>query len=287
MARLLAKAEWLAWALFGLVLPFTSIPILLRVAGSGMVAPLAGPLAALLLLVSTFPAILRRQPLPRVLFPLAAFIAAALLSTLTALFSEPPPFRALSPLGTGSKAFLTLLFGLLFYLTVLSWAQTLRSARHLVRWINFGGMLMLLWCLLQAFYGRGGQVFPHWMEQINAWIAPHELYRGRLSGMAFEPSWLAHQLNMLYLPLWLGSALSGQTAHRLRLGFLTLERLLLLGGLAALVLSLSRVGLIAALVYLVIAAAYGAISLARRMHDRILRARRSVGSRRDWLGAGV
>jgi O-antigen ligase len=66
-----------------------------------------------------------------------------------------------------------------------------------------------------------------------------------VTGLALEPSWLAHQLNMLYLPFWLAATIRGETAHAHRLWKLSLENALLAGGLLVLYLSLSRVGLLA------------------------------------------
>lgn len=285
MKRFLSTLEWAGWAAFGLLLPVTSFPLLLRLAGSSMVAPLAGPLVLGLLAASVLPRLLRREPLPRVALPLAGFAGALVLSSALIHFETVPGFRDLSVWKTEIKAFVTLAFGLAFYLTTLVWAKEEGRLRFLLGWVNAGGAVMLGWCAVQALVWRQMGVYPPWMEALNAWIAPHELYRGRVSGMAFEPSWLAHQLNMLYLPWWGGAALCGQSAHRWRLGFITVERALLLGGLAAMVLSLSRVGLIAVLLCLMAAAATGAWKLGKTLHRWLLSRSQAQGGRRRWLGA--
>jgi hypothetical protein len=87
-------------------------------------------------------------------------------------------------------------------------------------------------------------------------------FSNRLSGLAYEPSWLAHQLNVLYLPLWLAASITGYSAFR-RLGRLTAENFLLAGGLVVFFFSQSRVGLLA----LVIALAYLVYLLNLRLID--------------------
>jgi hypothetical protein len=125
------------------------------------------------------------------------------------------------------------------------------------------------------------------MESIHALFSTHELYRARATGLAFEPSWLAHQLNMLYLPLWAGAALRGTTVHRWRWRFVTFERLLLAGGLLALIFSVSRVGLLAPLLCILLLAAWGAWKLAHRLQARLMSGSRAAGWRRRVVGAAA
>ena len=73
-------------------------------------------------------------------------------------------------------------------------------------------------------------------------ISVSGLFLGRATGFAFEPSWLAHQLNMLYLPIWIASSLLRFTAHRYQLLGISLENVLLAGGLVVMFFSYSRVG---------------------------------------------
>jgi O-antigen ligase len=111
------------------------------------------------------------------------------------------------------------------------------------------------------------------------------LYPGRVTGLAYEPSWLAHQLNMLYLPLWLAASVQRLSAHRFRLWFLTFENLLLAGGVVILLLSFSRVGLAAFLLmlgYLFLAAN---AALVRKVEGRFLQ--RYGGRARKALVAGI
>ncbi len=101
------------------------------------------------------------------------------------------------------------------------------------------------WSLAQAVAWYTGNHYPDWMRAIHELYSIGPLFRQRASGFALEPSWLAHQLNLLYLPFWLASAWQRFSVHRFRLLGLHLEDLLLAGGVLVLLLTLSRVGLLA------------------------------------------
>jgi O-antigen ligase len=73
-------------------------------------------------------------------------------------------------------------------------------------------------------------------------LSARVLYRQRLNGFALEPSWLAHQLNMLYFPVWLSCTMNRYSFHKFRIWKFSFENILLLGGMVTLFLSLSRVG---------------------------------------------
>ena len=118
--------------------------------------------------------------------------------------------------------------------------------------INWSGLILLVWCALQAFFWYGPGHYPQWMFDFQGLLSARVLYRQRINGFALEPSWLAHQLNMLYLPLWLACTLKRYSFHKLRIGFLTAENILLAGGIGALLLTLSRVGVAAFFLMLLI-----------------------------------
>jgi O-antigen ligase len=115
------------------------------------------------------------------------------------------------------------------------------------------------------------------------------LYVARSTGFAYEPSWLAHQLNMLYLPFWLACAATGYTAHRFRLGKVHFEHLLLVGGIATLVFSVSRIGLLTFLLMFAFLLLLWNIRLVRWLQNTLARRLRVSGARlraaRAWIAA--
>ena len=72
-----------------------------------------------------------------------------------------------------------------------------------IRLINLSGILILAWSTAQAASWILFSRYPEWMKSIHELYSVGPLYRQRVSGFALEPSWFAHQLNMIYLPLWL------------------------------------------------------------------------------------
>ncbi len=120
-----------------------------------------------------------------------------------------------------------------------------------LRWLNWSGLIVVVWSLAQtaAWYGAGR--YPEWMRTIHSWYSIGTFFRQRTTGFALEPSWLAHQLNLLFLPFWLASVVRRQSVHQWRLfGFFIVEDVLLVLGAAVLWLTLSRVGLVAFLLML-------------------------------------
>lgn len=248
--RLISKLEPLLWAGLLLLLPLTSLPLFSRLAGGTMVAPPSVLFAGLLVLIWLLPALWRGMKLPAAVLPLLAFLGVALIVSLAAFFLPLPIFRDVPAWRSELEGFVTLAMGLCVFLAAVAWPQTPQRLGWILRLVNWSGLVMVAWALLQTYFWNSSRAFPGWMQTIQGWLTLKELYQGRASGFAFEPSWLAHQLNMLYLPLWAAASFLRTSAHRWRMGWFSFENLLLLGGVAALWFSLSRVGLLAFLVAL-------------------------------------
>ena len=267
------RVEVFLWAALALALPLTSFPLVKKLTGADMVAPASGPILLLLLPVSILPLLVRGGKIPRAVIPLLAFASAVLISCSLALFLPVPPFRDLSILSSMLKALFTLAIGMAFYLGVAIWAKDPSRVAFLLRWLNWGGLAIIVWVIVQAIIWQQQLAYPPWMDSIQAVFSVSGLYSARASGFAYEPSWLAHQLNMLYLPFWLAASLLGTTVHRQRIGFLTFERLLLVGGLVALWFSVSRVGFLAFLFCMILVLGMGAGRLIGWLQAKILAGR--------------
>jgi hypothetical protein len=148
----------------------------------------------------------------------------------------------------------TLLIGFFFFVTASSFLENQEDARLTVQVLNWSGLVMIGWALLQAFFWYGFNHYPQWMFDFQGMLSARVLYRQRVNAFALEPSWLAHQLNMLYLPLWLACSLKNKSFHNIRVWKFSFENLLLLGGVAVLLLTLSRVGVAAFILVLVLVA---------------------------------
>ena len=285
----LCGLEGWAAGLLVLSLPFTSFPLVARLTGSSMVAPLALLPLALLIVVWFVPYLLRSGRLPPQSLPLLGFCGAALLASLLAYFISIPSYQSVSLFNSEIEALVTLAIGVIFYLVIAAWAGSHQRLAFLLRWVNWSGLLIVVWSLVQAGVWYRLQVYPEWMVTLQSLITTNgTLYQQRAAGFAYEPSWLAHQLNMLYLPYWLAAAVSDYSAHRWRLGRLHFEHLLLVGGVGALLLSVSRVGLLAFLLMVAYLLLWANIRLVHWLQGRLFR-RFPPGERRTrvlrfWFG---
>jgi len=233
------------WATLALLLPITSLPLAARLMGGTMVAPPATLILAVLMLAWLLPRWIKGGTLPRQSLPLLWFALAALLSWAVSYFIYLPPFRNINRLNNELSAVLSLAIGICFYLAAASLPAADGRLQKLLRWINWGGVILIAWSLAQAVaFMVNPETYPDWMQRIQEAIsASGILYKKRVTGLAYEPSWLANQLNMLYLPLWLAATLRRTSAHTFRILRLPLETWLLAGGVLVLGLSFSRIGL--------------------------------------------
>jgi hypothetical protein len=244
----LLAALWAA-ALIGL--PLTSFPFFVERMGA-IVAPFSAlPIGALLVL-AVLPGIFRQRRLPRETLPLVLFAWVALLAAAQAFFLDLPTFKEKTIFGQEVRALLTLAIGVAFYLTASSFPNSPARLRRTLQWIHAGGLFMLLYTSVQVFYLFQADDYPAWWYSLQDWLAvkpPFFAARGaRVSALAYEASWFAHQMVILYLPLWLAATLERTSVFSLRLlKFLTLENLLAVVGLAFFFLSSPRIGLLSLL----------------------------------------
>lgn len=288
--RIFLASQWVWVALLALALPFTSFPLVARLTGSSMVAPLSSVPMVVLLLIWLVPYLIRSGVLPRQTLVLFIFCTSALISTAAAFFIPFPPYKSANILSNSLKALITLGVGMCFYLVVALWPNHANRLRFLVRWINWSGVVVIGWSFFQAFIWHRYHSYPDWMWNFQGKMSSSLLlYVQRSNGFAYEPSWLAHQLNMLYLPLWLAASFSGFTAHRFHLGKLHFEHLLLLGGIATLVLSVSRIGLLTFLLMVAFLILLWNIQWVRWLQNRLTRNAglgRRVRALRRWIALG-
>ena len=111
--------------------------------------------------------------------------------------------------------------------------------------MNIGAMMMIAFSAIQFLHMNNDiSTYPDWLWKMTTAISSSgRAYPRRISALAFEPSWLAHQLNILYLPIWLGFSLKSYSVYKVRLfKKVSIENILLLFGLASLFFSYSRIG---------------------------------------------
>jgi len=264
-----------AWVFLIALLPITSLPLMIRLVRSDMVgSPAALPLVWLFALWFV-PYLLRRGAIPRVSLPLIGLAVVAIIASAGAYFIDIPRFKDISIFDRELRSAFTLCVGLGFYLVASTWPNTSRRFQLTLQILNFTGLIIFLWSALQITlwytYAQTYGGYPPWLNSFQyQYISMRGFFADRATGFALEPSWLAHQLNMLYLPYWLAATLQRYSAHRFRVFGLTFENILLLGGAATLFNSHSRVGQVAFLMVIAYLAIQANLRLAHWLHTWFL-----------------
>jgi hypothetical protein len=282
-AGFLVELSWkAAWLLLIILLPFTSLPLLQRLSGADMVSPASAIPLAWLALAWFLPYLLKRGGLPRQVLPLLAFLLVAILVSAAAFFTNIPPLKGKAVFSREVQALLTLLVGMAFYLVVSAWPRSESRLRLTFQALNFTGLLIILWSFVQAFFWFTQHSFPPFLYRLQGLISSNAFFDYRVTGFAFEPSWLAHMLNMAFLPVWLAATVNRTSVHRFHLWKISFENLLLAGGAVVLFLSYSRVGWLAFVLTVAYLLVKGTLWLARRLQTAILS---RVETRSPWRWA--
>lgn len=236
------------WAIALICLPITTFPLFSSLTGA-LVAPLSILPFFILLILWGFPLLLRKGTLPKESIPLGVFILVAILSCAAAFFFYIPGFKGKSIPGQEIRALFTLAVGLIFYLVTTTWVKNIDKLKNTWKYITIGGILSLVWTGFQAFFIlRHADQYPAWMDQIQSWFvvqSPAFSARyGRVNGLAYEASWFAHQMVLIYLPLWLAASYHKTSAFKFRILHISTENILLVFGMGGFFLSSPRIGLI-------------------------------------------
>jgi len=267
---------WAAWLGLLFLLPVTSQPLLARWVGGGPVSPLSLIPLAFILVFGLLPQLRHGLKLPRLAVPLLLFVAAAVLSTVLAPWIGLTDFKEADVVERGVRGMMTLGIGVGFYLAAALIADTEERTRSSLAAIGAGAIVMLLWSTVQvAHIPYRNDPHPAWVIQVQEWISLQDLFRDRVSGMAYEPSWLADQLVIFYLPLWAACILRRVTAFGRRSRWVSMETILLAWGTVILLGTFSRIGVAAWIAVVGILAVAGGGLLGRKVARR---------SGRGWLG---
>jgi hypothetical protein len=276
LERLGVQGLVIAWAAIFILLPITSFPWLSKIAGGADVAPAALLPLGILVIFWFIPYILKKGSLPRESLPFMFFISIAIIASAAAFFINIPPFKNAGILHEEIRGILTLSVGAAFYMVTASWFSKSQSRlTFMLKWISVSGFIVILWAAIQAVYIFlfQGQ-YPDILLMFQHLVSPRGLWKDRVTAFAFEPSWLAHQMNLIYLPFWLGATICRTSVFRFRLWKISIENILLLFGVGVVFLA-SRVGTLAFLLVLAFIGLYANISLASRIlqwtQDRLVR----------------
>jgi hypothetical protein len=234
------------WAILLISIPVSSFPLVAKFTGGSTVSPLAGLPLGLLLVFWFVPHLLRGGRLPAVSTPLMLFICVAVCASALAPFYEIGAFLGQTVFDRVVRALVTLVAGVGFYLVAATIPRSENGLRRSLRWVYLGAVPMLLWSSIQAYIVFRGMPVPDKLQDIHRLFSIRDMLSSRVTGLGYEPSWLADQLIVLYLPLWISSVIRGYSAFGRSSKFLSPELGLLIWGSAVLFLSQSRIGFLSA-----------------------------------------
>lgn len=233
------------WGAALFTLPVTSFRYFPFLGDNTYVRPLSLYPIALLLPLLVFQLLQRNESFPRAgtLTPLLAFVLLALTATGFGLLMDPLPMRGFEYTGRVFRAWVTVVIGLSFFVSAMWMNRTEEDLRFSIRWLLAGLVLDIVWSGVQAlsFYTPLLEkvTVTHWQRAFSM----RELVRtNRVSGMAYEPAWLAGQIATIYLPWLCASLLTRVRVTRSR----WLEVILLGFALLLLLSTFSRGGLLTA-----------------------------------------
>ncbi len=240
-----ANIERFLWGAALFTLPVTSFRYFPFLGDSTYVRPLSLYPIALLLLLLFLQLTNGKTSIPRAstLTPLLGFVLLALTATCIGVLLDPLPLRGQEYFGRVIRAWATLVIGLSFFIAAIWMNRNEDDLRFSIKWLLAGFVMDVLWSGVQglAFYTPllKKVTVTHWQRLFSM----RELVRtNRVSGMAYEPAWLAGQIATVYLP-WLFASL----LTRLRVTRFKWLELALLGFAALLLLAtFSRGGLLTA-----------------------------------------
>ncbi len=175
------------------------------------------------------------------LIPLGALVLFIFAVTSLGVVIDPIPLRGQTYLGRAVRALVTLLIGLIFFVSATWMNKNEDDFRFTVRWLLAGLCLDLAWSGLQALTFYTGllnkEMVTHWQLAFSM----RELVRtNRISGFAYEPAWLAGQLATIFIPFLFASVLTNFRVTQ----FKWLEPVLLVLSMLVLLATYSRGGLL-------------------------------------------
>jgi O-antigen ligase len=178
------------------------------------------------------------------LIPLGALVLFIFAATSFGTLIDPIPLRGQTYSGRAVRALATLFIGIAFFISAVWMNKDEEDFRFTVRWLFAGLCLDLTWSGLQAvtFYTHllKKEMVTHWQLAFSM----RELVRtNRISGLAYEPAWLAGQLATTFIPFLFAAVLTNFRITRLK----WLEPVLLTLSLLVLLATYSRGGILIAI----------------------------------------
>lgn len=227
-------------------LPVTSFPIVAKIMHTSSVAP-ASLIFLVLLILLGLPVYLRRNGrFPFQTKIVLLFFIIALISTSLSYFYLIPSYKGNDLVKAVLEGVANLTVGFFFYMITVINPNSQEKVQKTLRVINWSGLIMIAWSLLfLAIIMLAPREIKIPFRAIQSFFSTTSLHTRRALGFTSEPSWLAHIINIVYLPYWIGATISKFTAHSKKVWKLSFENMLLAGGVITLIATASRAGWVA------------------------------------------
>lgn len=237
------KINQFIWYILIFLLPFTSLPLASKLLGADMVAAPSILILFVLLIFLIFYLSRTKLELKKSLQPILIFGLFAIISSLLAFWLSIPIQKNFSIFRNIFEGIGTLFIGISFFFVTINIIQSQEVLNKTLRIIVYSFVPLMIWCLFQFIFGQIIQNYPVWMDNVQNYITTSGiLYKNRLTGFAFEPSWLAHQLNMFYIPIWISATISRRSAFKKQVNKFIVEDFFLVVSIFILIFTKSRVG---------------------------------------------
>ncbi len=233
------------WKILLILLPVSSFTMLSNLMGGTNVAPLSLIPIGILLVLSFLPFFIKSGfKLPYHLKPLLLFFLIGLLSTLFVSFRDVPSFQDFSLQKEILEAIVTFIIGVGFYIVTIYMVNDEEKLRTTIYWISLAGIIIMAVSFLQVGIWMVFKRYPNWLHEVNHFFSSSgKLFEHRAHGLTFEPSWLAHQLNILFIPLWLGLSITGVSVFKKKIfNKIQVEKVLFVLSILTLFITYSRIG---------------------------------------------
>ena len=237
------KLSRILWGAALLTLPVTSFRWFPFLGEGTLVRPLSMYPLALLLLLLVIQSWRGKTKLnwSGALIPLGALVLFIFAATSFGALIDPIPLRGQIYSGRAIRALATLFIGIAFFVAAVWMNKDEDDFRFSIQWLLAGLCLDLAWSGLQAFTFYTGllnkEMVTHWQLAFSM----RELVRtNRISGLAYEPAWLAGQFATTFIPFLFAAVLTNFRITRLK----WLEPVLLTLSLLVVLATYSRGGLL-------------------------------------------
>lgn len=235
------------WGLALVSLPVTSFPFMPFVGHETQVRPLSIYPMLLLLPLLLIQIWKKKIKIWHAVFtPLFVFILIIIATAFAGAYYAPLELRGQVYWGRFLRSAITVMIGLAFFFYA-SWTTCTQDGLLVsLKWLYLGLFISFLWGFIQLLVYSGWFMTENSLDLIQKLfsISGISLKNLRIPGFALEPSWLAGQISVIYLPWLFASILTGFSLTRWR----WLEFVLTSMSFFLLVLTYSRSGLLMVLV---------------------------------------